>query len=435
MGWFFAAADRNLSHDDQFIAGLCTRPVNNQIEATAMSMEAKVATLVGWRSMTVHHSYFAADGSVIKCKAAVAWKANKPLVIEEIEVAPPKAKEVRIKVCASGVCHTDVHALGGFMAGVKFPVILGHEGAGIVESVGEGVTKVKPGDHVIPLCSPMCMGCRACLHPDSNFCEKNDVGKNVGLMLDKTSRFSKNGEPIHHFMTSSTFSEYTVVDEFAVVPIDCAAPMDEVCLIGCGFSTGYGTVLNTAKVKPGTTCAIFGLGGIGMSAVIGCKVSGAARIIGIDINKNKFPRAKKLGCTECLDPKDFDKPIHEVIAEMTNGGVDYSFECVGKIDVMVSTILSTYHAFGMANIIGVPPSGATIPLDPMWVLQGRSINGAFLGDWKAQESFSKLVHDAMAKKFDLSALVTNKMPLEKVNDAIDLLHKGESVRSVLTMKK
>ncbi|XP_053556767.1 alcohol dehydrogenase 1 [Bombina bombina] len=372
-------------------------------------------------------------GKVIKCKAAIAWEAKKPLCIEEIEVAPPKAHEIRIKIYASGICHTDDHALGGFMAGIKFPIILGHEGAGIVESIGEGVKCVKPGDHVIPLCSPQCGECVCCLHPESNFCLKNDVGKNVGLMLDKTSRFSCKGKLIHNFMSSSTFTEYTVVDEIAIVKIDPKAPMDQVCLIGCGFSTGYGTVLNTAKVKPGSTCAVFGLGGIGLSAVMGCKVAGASRIIGIDINKGKFDIAKKLGCTECLDPNDFDKPIHEVICEMTDGGVEYSFECIGKIDVMVSTILASHPSFGSANIIGVPPSTARLTIDVMWILTGRTINGAFLGDWKAKDSFPGLVNDAMNKKFDLGALVTNKLPFVKVNDGFELMRHGKCVRTVVEM--
>ncbi|CAJ0957414.1 unnamed protein product [Ranitomeya imitator] len=249
------------------------------------------------------------DFNVIKCRAAVAYEFKKPLVVQEIEVAPPKAHEIRVKVCASGICHTDDHALSGGMASLNFPVVLGHEGAGIVESVGEGVFK--------------------------KFSQEIIVGKNVGLMLDKTSRFSIKGKMIHHFMSTSTFTEYTVVDEFAICRIDKRAPLDQVCLIGCGFSTGYGTVLNTAKVQPRSSCVVFGLGGIGMSAVMACKVAGARQIIGVDINPTKFPKAKELGCTDCVNPKDCSKPIHEVITEMTDGGADYGFECVGKVDVVV----------------------------------------------------------------------------------------------------
>ncbi|NP_001079798.1 alcohol dehydrogenase 4 (class II), pi polypeptide L homeolog [Xenopus laevis] len=372
-------------------------------------------------------------GKVIHCKAAVALEAKKPLVIQQIEVAPPKAKEIRIKIYHSGICHSDDHALGGFMAGIKFPIILGHEGAGVVESVGEGVTSVEPGDHVIAICSPMCMKCPSCLHPDSNFCVQNDVGKNVGMMLDKTSRFSINGKMIHNFMSTSTFCEYTVLDEFACVKIDCKAPLYEVCLIGCGFSTGYGSVLNTAKVQQGSSCAVFGLGGIGMSAVMGCKVAGASRIIGVDINKGKFEIAKKLGCTECLDPNDYDKPIHEVIAEMTNGGVDYSFECVGKVELMASVIQACHFSFGCATIIGVPPSTARLSLDLMWLLTGRTVKGAFLGDWKAKEAFPRLVQDAMKKKFPLKALVTHRVKFDKIMDGFELMRQGKCVRAVLDM--
>ncbi|XP_075705884.1 alcohol dehydrogenase 1-like [Rhinoderma darwinii] len=375
-------------------------------------------------------------GKVIKCRAAVSYDFKKPFVIEEIEVAPPKAHEIRVKVCASGICHTDDHALGGGMAGVKFPVVLGHEGAGIVESVGEGVFKVQPGDHVILLCSPMCMKCKACLHEDSNFCEKNDVGKNVGLMLDKTSRFSLKGKMIHNFMSTSTFTEYTVVDEFAICRIDKAAPMDQVCLIGCGFSTGFGTVLNTAKVKPGSTCVVFGLGGIGMSAVMACKIAGATRIIGVDINPTKFTKAKELGCTECVDPKDCSKPIHEVITEMTNGGADYGFECIGKVDVMASMIQSTNYAYGSANIIGVPNYTDRLSLDVMWLLTGRTLQGAFLGDYKAPLDFPGLVSDVMAGKIDLNALVSYRLPLENINEGFDLMRNGKTIRTVLlTCKK
>ncbi|XP_066430093.1 alcohol dehydrogenase 1-like [Eleutherodactylus coqui] len=372
-------------------------------------------------------------GKVIKCKAAVTYGFKKPFVMEEIEVAPPKAREVRVKVCASGICHTDDHALSGGMASLNFPVILGHEGAGIVESVGEGVFKVQPGDHVVLLCSPMCMQCKACLHPESNFCEKNDVGKNVGLMLDKTTRFSCKGKMIHNFMSTSTFTEYTVVDEFAICRIDKAAPLDQVCLVGCGFSTGYGTVLNTAKVKPGSSCVVFGLGGIGMSAVMACKVSGAKQIIGVDINSTKFPKAKELGCTECVNPKDHSKPIHEVITEMTGGGADYGFECIGNCEVMASMIQSTNYAYGSANIIGVPPFKDRISMDPMWVLTGRSIQGAFLGDYKAPQDFPKIIDDVLAGKINLDALVSHRLPLDQVNEGFDLIRHGKTVRTVLLM--
>ncbi|XP_015425500.1 PREDICTED: alcohol dehydrogenase class-3 isoform X3 [Myotis davidii] len=271
---------------------------------------------------------------VIKCKAAVAWEAGKPLSIEEVEVAPPKAHEVRIKIIATAVCHTDAYTLSGADPEGSFPVILGHEGAGIVESVGVGVTKLKAGDTVIPLYIPQCGECKFCLNPKTNLCQKIRVTQGKGLMPDGTSRFTCKGKKILHYMGTSTFSEYTVVADISVAKIDPLAPLDKVCLLGCGISTGYGAAVNTAKVEPGSTCAVFGLGGVGLAVIMGCKVAGASRIIGVDINKDKFARAKEFGACECISPQDFSKPIQEVLVEMTDGGVDYSFECIGNVKVM-----------------------------------------------------------------------------------------------------
>ncbi|KAI2535268.1 alcohol dehydrogenase 5 (class III), chi polypeptide, partial [Homo sapiens] len=262
---------------------------------------------------------------VIKCKAAVAWEAGKPLSIEEIEVAPPKAHEVRIKIIATAVCHTDAYTLSGADPEGCFPVILGHEGAGIVESVG---------DTVIPLYIPQCGECKFCLNPKTNLCQKIRVTQGKGLMPDGTSRFTCKGKTILHYMGTSTFSEYTVVADISVAKIDPLAPLDKVCLLGCGISTGYGAAVNTAKLEPGSVCAVFGLGGVGLAVIMGCKVAGASRIIGVDINKDKFARAKEFGATECINPQDFSKPIQEVLIEMTDGGVDYSFECIGNVKVM-----------------------------------------------------------------------------------------------------
>ncbi|XP_039562339.1 alcohol dehydrogenase 1-like, partial [Passer montanus] len=239
------------------------------------------------------------------------------------------------QIVATGICHTDYHILKGSLPNVEFPVIPGHEGAGIVESIGEGVTSVKPGDKVIPLCIPQCGECSFCRNPESNFCQKSHFSEPQNLLPDKTSRFSCRGKQIHHFLWISTFAEYTVVPEYAVAKIDAAAPLDKVCLFGCGFSTGYGAAINTAKVKPGSSCAVFGLGGVGLSVVMGCKAAGASRIIAVDINKDKFAKAKELGATDCINPRDFQKPIQEVITEMTGQGVDYSFEAIGHADTMV----------------------------------------------------------------------------------------------------
>ncbi|XP_073457467.1 alcohol dehydrogenase 1-like isoform X1 [Aquarana catesbeiana] len=271
---------------------------------------------------------------VIKCKAAVAWALNQPLEIEEIEVQPPKAGEVRIKMISTGICRTDDHAINGKFTGLDFPIILGHEGAGIIESVGKGVTGLKTGDKVIPLCLPQCGKCSSCLNPKSNYCFKSHFSESQNVMLDKTSRFSCKGNVVYHFLWTSTFSEYVVTPAESVAKIDDGAPMDKACLFGCGFPTGYGSAVNTAKVEPGTTCAVFGLGGIGLSAIIGCKVSGASRIIAIDINSSKFEKAKLFGATDCINPNDYTKPIQEVIMEMTGDGVHYSFECIGNTNVM-----------------------------------------------------------------------------------------------------
>ncbi|XP_010601695.1 alcohol dehydrogenase E chain isoform X2 [Fukomys damarensis] len=275
-------------------------------------------------------------GKVIKCKAAVLWEINKPFSIEEVEVAPPKAHEVRIKMVAGGICRSDDHVVTGHLE-FPLPIILGHEAAGIVESIGEGVTSVKPGDKVIPLFTPQCGKCRNCKHPESNFCLKNDLAQPQGTLLDGTTRFTCRGKPIHHFLGTSTFSQYTVVNEISVAKIDAAAPLEKVCLIGCGFSTGYGSAIKVAKVTQGSTCAVFGLGGVGLSVIIGCKAAGAAKIIAVDINKDKFKKAREVGATECINPQDYDKPIEQVLKEMSNGGVDFSFEVIGRLDTMVCT--------------------------------------------------------------------------------------------------
>uniref|UniRef100_A0A8C0G5B5 Alcohol dehydrogenase 4 (class II), pi polypeptide n=1 Tax=Chelonoidis abingdonii TaxID=106734 RepID=A0A8C0G5B5_CHEAB len=366
---------------------------------------------------------------VIKCKAAIAWEAGNPFSIEEVEVAPPKEHEIRIKIVATGVCRSDAHAVSPSFKEGLFPVILGHEGAGIVESTGPGVTRFKPGDKVIPLYIPQCGQCKFCLSPKTNLCEKISKIKtpisDQDLMPDGTSRFTCKGKQIYHFMGTSTFSEYTVVTETSLVKIDAAAPLDKVCLIGCGFSTGYGASLNTAKVEPGSTCAVFGLGGVGLSAVMGCKAAGASRIFAIDINKDKFSLAKELGATDCLNPQDFKKPIQEVITEMSNGGVDFAIECIGNVAVMKAALECTMVGWGTCTIVGVALGGQSIPVSPMQLIMGKKINATFFGGWKSVDSVPKLVSDYMAKKFSLDALVTYTLPFDKINDAFDLMYEGK----------
>ncbi|MGG6222903.1 S-(hydroxymethyl)glutathione dehydrogenase/class III alcohol dehydrogenase, partial [Aeromonas hydrophila] len=289
----------------------------------------------------------------IKCKAAIAWGPGQPLSIEEVDVMPPQAGEVRVRIVATGVCHTDAFTLSGEDPEGVFPCILGHEGGGIVESVGEGVTSVKVGDHVIPLYTPECGECKFCKSGKTNLCQKIRATQGKGLMPDGTTRFSKDGQPIYHYMGTSTFSEYTVLPEISIAKVDPAAPLEEVCLLGCGVTTGIGAVMNTAKVKEGESVAIFGLGGIGLSAVIGARLAKAGRIIAIDINESKFELARKLGATDCINPNDYDKPIQEVIVELTDGGVDFSFECIGNVKVMRAALECCHKGWGESVIIGV----------------------------------------------------------------------------------
>uniref|UniRef100_A0A4W3I660 S-(hydroxymethyl)glutathione dehydrogenase n=1 Tax=Callorhinchus milii TaxID=7868 RepID=A0A4W3I660_CALMI len=369
---------------------------------------------------------------VIKCKAAVAWEAGKPLSIEEVEVAPPKAHEVRIKIVATGVCHTDSYTLSGSDSEGLFPVILGHEGSGIVESVGEGVTCVRAGDRVIPLYIPQCGECKFCLNPKTNLCQKIRVTQGQGLMPDKTSRFTCKGKQIFHYMGTSTFSQYTVVADISVAKVDAAAPLDKVCLLGCGISTGYGAALNTAKVESGSTCAVFGLGGVGLATLMGCKAAGASRIIGIDVNKDKFKIAKEFGATECINPKDHEKPIQEVLVELTDGGVDYSFECIGNVNVMRAALEACHKGWGTSVIIGVAPSGHEIATRPFQLVTGRTWKGTAFGGWKSVESVPKLVQEYMAKKIKVDEFVTHKLPFDKINESFELMHAGKGIRTVLS---
>ncbi|XP_063044075.1 alcohol dehydrogenase class-3 [Engraulis encrasicolus] len=372
-------------------------------------------------------------GKVIKCKAAVAWEAGKPLSIEEVEVAPPKAHEVRIKIHSTAVCHTDAYTLSGADPEGLFPVILGHEGAGTVESVGEGVTNFKPGDVVVPLYVPQCKECNFCRNPKTNLCQKIRITQGQGLLPDKTSRFTCKGKQVFHFMGTSTFSEYTVVADISLAKVNDKAPMDRVCLLGCGISTGYGAVLNTAKVESGSTCAIFGLGAVGLAVIMGCKVVGASRIIGIDINPDKFEVAKQFGATECVNPKDHSKPIQEVLVEMTDGGLDYTFECIGNVGIMRAALEACHKGWGTSVIIGVAGAGQEIATRPFQLVTGRTWKGTAFGGWKSVESVPKLVEDYMSKKLKVDEFVTHTLPFAEINEAFDLMHHGKSLRAVLNL--
>ncbi|WP_139407534.1 S-(hydroxymethyl)glutathione dehydrogenase/class III alcohol dehydrogenase [Aeromonas veronii] len=367
----------------------------------------------------------------IKCKAAIAWGPGQPLSIEEIEVMPPQAGEVRVRIVATGVCHTDAFTLSGEDPEGVFPCILGHEGGGIVESVGEGVTSVKVGDHVIPLYTPECGECKFCKSGKTNLCQKIRATQGKGLMPDGTTRFSKDGQPIYHYMGTSTFSEYTVLPEISIAKVDPAAPLEEVCLLGCGVTTGIGAVMNTAKVKEGESVAIFGLGGIGLSAVIGARLAKAGRIIAIDINESKFELARKLGATDCINPNDYDKPIQEVIVELTDGGVDFSFECIGNVKVMRAALECCHKGWGESVIIGVAGAGQEISTRPFQLVTGRVWRGSAFGGVRGRSELPSYVQRYMQGEFRLDDFITHTMGLEQINEAFALMHQGKSIRTVI----
>ena len=371
----------------------------------------------------------------IKSKAAVAWGPGEPLKMEEVDVELPKKGEVLVRIVATGVCHTDAFTLSGEDPEGVFPSILGHEGGGIVEMVGEGVTSVEVGDHVIPLYTAECGECKFCTSGKTNLCQAVRATQGKGLMPDGTSRFSKDGEPIYHYMGCSTFSEYTVLPEISLAKVNKTAPLEEVCLLGCGVTTGMGAVLKTAKVQEGDTGAIFGLGGIGLSAIIGARMAGAGRIIGIDINESKFDLAKQLGATDVVNPQNFDKPIQEVIVEMTDGGVDYSFECIGNVNVMRSALECCHKGWGESVIIGVAGAGQEISTRPFQLVTGRVWRGSAFGGVKGRSELPGIVEQYLNGDFGLQEFITHTMGLGDINNAFDLMHKGESIRSVVHMDK
>lgn len=367
----------------------------------------------------------------MKSRAAVAFAAGQPLQIVELDVAPPRKGEVLIKVTHTGVCHTDAFTLSGDDPEGLFPVVLGHEGAGIVVEVGEGVTSVKPGDHVIPLYTAECSECLFCKSGKTNLCVAVRATQGKGVMPDGTTRFSYNGEPVYHYMGCSTFSEYTVVAEVSLAKISPEANPEQVCLLGCGVTTGLGAVKNTAKVQPGDTVAVFGLGGIGLAVVHGAQMAGAGRIIAVDTNPDKFALAKTFGATDCVNPKDFDKPIQQVIVEMTGWGVDHSFECIGNTQVMRAALECAHRGWGQSVIIGVAGAGQEISTRPFQLVTGRKWLGTAFGGVKGRSELPGMVEDAMAGKIKLEPFVTHTMPLDEINEAFDLMHEGKSIRSVV----
>ena len=367
----------------------------------------------------------------MKSRAAVAWKAGEPLSIEEVEVAGPKAQEALIRIVATGVCHTDAYTLSGADPEGAFPAILGHEGGGIVEEVGPGVKSVKVGDHVISLYTPECGECKFCKSGKTNLCQKIRVTQGKGLMPDGTSRFSSKGKQILHFMGTSTFSEYTVLPEISLAKISKSAPLEKVCLLGCGITTGIGAVLNTAKVQPGSNVAIFGLGGVGLSCIQGAVMAKAGRIIAVDINPDKEKIARQLGATDFVNPKNYDKPIQQVIIDMTDGGVDYSFEAVGNVQLMRAALECCHKGWGESTIIGVAGSGQEICTRPFQLVTGRVWRGSAFGGVKGRSQLPGMVEQYMKGKIKVDEMITHTMGLKDINRAFDLMHEGSSIRSVV----
>ncbi len=366
----------------------------------------------------------------MKTRAAVAFAAGKPLEITTVDLDGPRAGEVLVEIMATGICHTDAYTLSGADPEGLFPAILGHEGAGIVREIGPGVTSLRPGDHVIPLYTPECSQCKFCLSGKTNLCGAIRETQGKGVMPDGTSRFSLEGEPLHHYMGTSTFSNFTVLPEIAVAKIRSDAPFDKVCYIGCGVTTGLGAVINTARVEPGATVAVFGLGGIGLNVIQGARIVGADRIIGVDLNPAKEALARKFGMTDFINPGTVDNVVAAIV-ELTGGGVDYSFECIGNVEVMRQALECCHKGWGESIIIGVAASGKEISTRPFQLVTGRVWRGTAFGGAKGRTEVPRIVDWYMSGKINIDDLITHTLPLEQINEGFDLMHAGESIRSVV----
>ena len=368
----------------------------------------------------------------MEIKAAVAHEANKPLQIETVELEGPKAGEVLVEIKATGVCHTDEFTLSGADPEGLFPAVLGHEGAGVVVAVGPDVRNLEEGDHVIPLYTPECRECKSCLSRKTNLCTAIRSTQGQGVMPDGTSRISLNGEKLYHYMGTSTFATHTVLPEIAVAKIREDAPFDKVCYIGCGVTTGIGAVVNTAKVEPGSNVVIFGLGGIGLNVIQGCRMVGADKIVGVDINPDKKPLAEKFGMTHFVNPNEVEGDLVAYLVDLTGGGADYSFECIGNVNVMRQALECAHRGWGESIIIGVAGSGQEISTRPFQLVTGRVWRGSAFGGARGRTDVPKIVDWYMDGKIEIDPLITHTMPLEEINDAFDLMHEGKSIRSVVT---
>ncbi len=366
----------------------------------------------------------------MKSKAAVAFEAGKPLSIEEVDLEGPRAGEVLVEVKATGICHTDAFTLSGDDPEGAFPAILGHEGAGVVVEVGEDVSSVAPGDHVIPLYTAECRECEYCLHPKTNLCQKVRETQGAGVMPDGTSRFSLDGKPVLHYMGCSTFSNYTVLPEISLAKVNPDAPFDKICYIGCGVTTGVGAVVFDAKVEPGSNVVVFGLGGIGLNVIQGARMVGADKIVGVDINPSKVDLARQFGMTDFINPQETDNVV-EAILDVTGGGADYSFECIGNVNTMRQALECCHKGWGESIIIGVAGAGQEISTRPFQLVTGRVWRGTAFGGARGRTDVPKIVDWYMEGKINIDELITHTMPLEEINSAFDLMHEGKSIRSVV----
>lgn len=367
----------------------------------------------------------------MKTRAALALESGKPLEIVEVNLEPPKAGEVLVEIKATGICHTDAFTLSGKDPEGQFPSILGHEGAGVIVEIGKGVTSLRPGDHVIPLYTPECRECDFCLNPKTNLCQAIRTTQGQGVMPDGTSRFSYNGKKVLHYMGCSTFANHTVLPEIALAKVRKDAPFEKICYIGCGVTTGVGAVLNTAKVETGSTVVVFGLGGIGLNVIQGCRLVGAARVVGVDVNPAREDLGRKFGMTDFVNSSKIKGDVVGHLVELTGGGADYSFECIGNVETMRQALECCHKGWGESVIIGVAGAGAEISTRPFQLVTGRVWRGTAFGGARGRTDVPKIVDWYMEGRLDIDSLITHELPLERINDAFDLMHAGESIRSVV----